>query len=161
MPWIEEAWLQDALAALKATCDVDAHTHSEMIQFLLDNGFWDQEKLKDWISAVAKFNSCFNPNKVEFFKIGELWALMRRFGRHQLFLAMAASPSSYSSNAGSVGRVEPSSTALHQSSAAAAVSPRLAFSPRGAQIQCCSCGASSTVFVGPDPAGALAAALDA
>jgi hypothetical protein len=30
-----------------------------MIQFLLDNGFWDQEKLKDW-TAVAKFNSCLN-----------------------------------------------------------------------------------------------------
>ncbi|HEL5401720.1 hypothetical protein [Stenotrophomonas maltophilia] len=90
MPWIDETWLQDALAALKATCDVDAHTRNAMIQFLLDNGFWDQEKLKDWTSAVAKFNSCLNPNKAEFFKIGELWALMRRFGRHQLFLAMAA-----------------------------------------------------------------------
>lgn len=90
MPWIEETWLHDALAALKATCDVDAHTRNEMIQFLLDNGFWDQEKLKDWASAVAKFNSCLNPNKAEFFKIGELWALMRRFGRHHLFLAMAA-----------------------------------------------------------------------
>ncbi|MBA0394883.1 hypothetical protein D7U98_05625 [Stenotrophomonas maltophilia] len=33
--------------------------------------------------------------------------------------------------------------------------------PRAAQIQCCSCGACSAVFVGPDPAGALAAALDA
>lgn len=33
--------------------------------------------------------------------------------------------------------------------------------PRGAQIQCCSCGASSAVFVGTDPVGALAAALDA
>lgn len=33
--------------------------------------------------------------------------------------------------------------------------------PRGAQIQCCSCGACSAVFVGQDPAGALAAALDA
>ena len=90
MRWIDETWLHDALAALKATCDVDAHTRNEMIQFLLDNGFWDQEKLKDWASAVAKFNSCLNPNKAEFFKIGELWALMRRFGRHQLFLAMAA-----------------------------------------------------------------------
>lgn len=90
MPWIEETWLHDALAALKATCDVDARTRNEMIQFLLDNGFWDQEKLKDWTSAVAKFNSCLNPNKAEFFKVGELWALMRRFGRHQLFLAMAA-----------------------------------------------------------------------
>ena len=90
MPWIDETWLQDALSALKATCDVDARTRNEMIQFLLDNGFWDQEKLKDWTSAVAKFNSCLNPNKAEFFKIGELWALMRRFGRHQLFLAMAA-----------------------------------------------------------------------
>ncbi len=87
MPWIDETWLQDALAALKATCDVDAHTRNAMIQFLLDNGFWDQEKLKDWTSAVAKFNSCLNPNKAEFFKIGELWALMRRFGRHQLGFA--------------------------------------------------------------------------
>lgn len=58
MPWIDETWLQDALAALKATCDVDAHTRNAMIQFLLDNGFWDQEKLKDWASALRRAISC-------------------------------------------------------------------------------------------------------
>ncbi|WP_243350851.1 phage regulatory CII family protein [Stenotrophomonas acidaminiphila] len=90
MPWTDEAWLRSAFAALKQTLDVDARTRNEMVQFLLDEGFWDKDKLTTWESAVAKFNSCMNPNKAEFFKIGELWALMKRFGRHQLFLAMAA-----------------------------------------------------------------------
>lgn len=89
MAWTTQAWLRDALAALKRTLDVDARTKNEMVQFLLDEGFWDKEKLTTWDSAIAKFNSCLNPNKSEFFKVGELWALSKRFGRHDLFLAMA------------------------------------------------------------------------
>lgn len=90
MTWTTEAWLREALGALKRTLDVDARTKNEMVQFLLDEGFWDKEKLSTWESAIAKFNSCLNPNKSEFFKVGELWALSKRFGRHDLFLAMAA-----------------------------------------------------------------------
>lgn len=90
MAWTTEAWLREALAALKRTLDVDARTKNQMVQFLLDEGFWDKEKISSWESAIAKFNSCLNPNKSEFFKVGELWALSKRFGRHDLFLAMAA-----------------------------------------------------------------------
>ncbi|MNV20802.1 hypothetical protein D3C71_1117230 [compost metagenome] len=90
MAWTTEAWLREALAALRRTLDVDARTKNEMVQFLLDEGFWDKEKISSWESAIAKFNSCLNPNKSEFFKVGELWALAKRFGRHDLFLAMAA-----------------------------------------------------------------------
>lgn len=89
MSWITEAWLREALLALKRTLDVDPRTKNEMVQFLLDEGFWDKEKLSTWESAIAKFNSCLNPNKAEFFKIGELWALAKRFDRHELFLAQA------------------------------------------------------------------------
>ena len=42
-----------------------------------------------WPAAVARWKDCKNPGKAYFFKIGELWALMKRFSRHQLFLAMA------------------------------------------------------------------------
>ncbi len=90
MAWTTQAWLREALASLKRTLDVDARTKNEMVQFLLDEGFWDKEKLSSWESAIAKFNSCLNPNKAEFFKVGELWALSKRFARHDLFLAMAA-----------------------------------------------------------------------
>ncbi|NUS37625.1 MAG: hypothetical protein HOQ02_01170 [Lysobacter sp.] len=88
MPWFDEAWLRRAFEALKETLDADPRLKRDMIQFLLDEGFWDTEKLK-WDSAVARFNGCLNPNKDDFFKLGEAWALMKRFGRHQLFLAMA------------------------------------------------------------------------
>lgn len=89
MAWIDEGWLRKAFEALKSTFDKsDQKLKQEMIQFLLDEGFWDPERLK-WDSAVARFNGCLNPNKDDFFKIGEAWALMKRFGRHELFLAMA------------------------------------------------------------------------
>ena len=40
-------------------------------------------------AAQPALDTGLNPAKAEFFKIGEMWMLMRRFGRHQLFLAMA------------------------------------------------------------------------
>jgi hypothetical protein len=88
MSWTDDAWLRTAFEALKSTLDVDRHLKKEMIQFLLDEGFWDKDKL-EWDSAVARFNACLNPNKPDFFKIGEVWALMKRFRRYQLFLALA------------------------------------------------------------------------
>lgn len=88
MPWIDETWLRRAFEALQSTLKVDNHLRRQMIQFLYDEGFWDVEKLT-WAAAEARFNGCLNPNKADFFKIGEAWALMKRFGRHELFLAMA------------------------------------------------------------------------
>lgn len=88
MAWIDEGWLRKAFESLKATLDVDTQLKRDMIQFLLDEGFWDKERLQ-WDSAVARFNACLNPNKTDFFKLGEVWALMKRFCRHELFLAMA------------------------------------------------------------------------
>lgn len=88
MAWIDDAWVRKAFDALRDTLDVDRHLKKQMIEFLLEEGFWDSSKL-DWDSAVARFNSCLNPSKDVYFKLGELWALMKRFGRHQLFLAMA------------------------------------------------------------------------
>jgi hypothetical protein len=88
MAWIDDSWLQKAYESLKATVGEDRHLKKDMVQFLLDEGFWDKDRLQ-WDSAIARFNDCINPTKEQFFKVGELWALMRRFGRHQLFLAMA------------------------------------------------------------------------
>jgi hypothetical protein len=88
MAWTDEVWLRSAFEALRTTFDVDRHLKKEMVQFLLDEGFWDKDRL-EWDSAIARFNGCLNPNKSDFFKVGEVWALMRRFGRHELFLAMA------------------------------------------------------------------------
>jgi hypothetical protein len=86
--WIDAAWSQRGLAALHAMLDVDDHTRKAMIQFLFDEGFWDQHKLT-WDAACARWNDCKNPSKPAFFKVGELWALAWRFERHQLFLSMA------------------------------------------------------------------------
>lgn len=87
--WIDAAWSQRGLDALRETLDVDPQTKRAMIQFLFDEGFWDVERLT-WDAAVARWNDCQNPGKPAFWKPGELWALMWRFERHHLFLAMAA-----------------------------------------------------------------------
>lgn len=89
MAFIDDTWLRTAFTSLRATFDVDQKTKGQMVQFLLDEGFWQQDKLT-WDAAIARFNGCLNPNKAEFFKMGEIWALMSRFGRHELFHAMAA-----------------------------------------------------------------------
>lgn len=89
MAFIDDTWLRTAFTSLRATFDVDNKTKQLMVQFLLDEGFWQADKLS-WEAAIARFNGCLNPNKAEFFKMGEIWALMARFGRHELFHAMAA-----------------------------------------------------------------------
>ena len=87
--FLSDAWVRDAFEALRETLRVSTKTRNDMIQFLFDEGFWDPEKLT-WDAAVARWNACLNPNKADaFFKLGELWALMKRFDRHHLFLAMA------------------------------------------------------------------------
>jgi hypothetical protein len=88
--WTDPTWMQQGLDALRSTLDTDPAMRRDMVQFLLDEGFWSTDTLRTWDSAVARFNSCLNPHKSEFFKLSELWALMKRFHRHQLFLAMAA-----------------------------------------------------------------------
>lgn len=85
--FVDDLFLHTALEALQDTISSDKHIRKEMIQFLIDDGFWPAEM--KWDSAVARFNACLNPTKPEFFKISEIWALMKRFGRHQLFLTMA------------------------------------------------------------------------
>lgn len=87
MPYVDEAWLKAAFNAMRETFAVDTRMRDQMIQALVEEGFWSAELA--WDAAVAKWNACLNPAKAEFFKIGEMWMLMRRFGRHQLFLAMA------------------------------------------------------------------------
>lgn len=85
--YIDDAWLNKAWRVLRDMLDVDAHLRKQMIQFLIDEGFWSKDL--EWPSAIAKWNACLNPQKGEFFKLGEIWALMLRFQRPQLFLAMA------------------------------------------------------------------------
>lgn len=85
--FVDDAFLTAAFGALQDTISADRHLRKDMIQFLLDEGFWAADM--KWDSAVARFNGCLNPSKGEYFKISELWALMKRFGRHHLFLAMA------------------------------------------------------------------------
>lgn len=84
---VDVSWQQAGLAALRDMLDVDGHTRKSMIEHLFKEGFWDASHLS-WDSAVARWNDCLNPGKPAFFKLAELWSLMRAFGRHQLLLAM-------------------------------------------------------------------------
>lgn len=87
--FLDEGWFEDAYRALTDTLRVDARGKRDMIQFLLDEGFWDAEKLS-WPAAEARFNACLNRHKGDaHFKLGELCALMVRFDRHQFFLWQA------------------------------------------------------------------------
>lgn len=85
--WRDPEWLQRSLDALRATLDVEPSLKQEMIQFLFDEGFWNAGSLSP-AAATVRFNACLNPGKPEFFKLSELWALMKRFQRYELLLAM-------------------------------------------------------------------------
>lgn len=87
--WRDPVWLQRGLDALKATLDVEPVLKQQMIDFLLEEGFWDRRRLSD-AAARTRFNACLNPGKPDFFKIGEVWALMKRFRRYELLHAMCA-----------------------------------------------------------------------
>lgn len=87
MSWRDPQWLQRGLDAMQATFDVDSTTKQQMIDFLLAEGFWDTNKLTP-AAARTKFNACMNPMKPDFFKLSELWVLMKRFRRYELWLAM-------------------------------------------------------------------------
>lgn len=80
-------WLQRGLDAMRETLDVDAATKAAMIDFLMEEGFWDSRRLTP-AAARTRFNACMNPMKTEFFKLSELWALMKHFHRYQLLDAM-------------------------------------------------------------------------
>lgn len=85
--WLDAAWMQRGLSALRNTLDSDSK--DQMITFLFETGFWDKESLT-WEAAVARFNACLNPQKANVnFKVAELWALMKQFDRHEFFHAMA------------------------------------------------------------------------
>lgn len=83
----DTAWQQRGLEALREMFSVSGQQRREMIEFLFDAGFWDRKKLS-WSAAEARWNDCKNPDKPAFWKLTELWALMRQFGRHHVFLAM-------------------------------------------------------------------------
>lgn len=85
---LDPMWMQRGWDALRETLNVDDTTKAAMIRFLLDEGFWDKEHLS-WEGAERRFNACLNPGRPEYFKIYELWALMKRFHRFQLLYAMA------------------------------------------------------------------------
>ena len=88
MTWIDDQWFDSARAAMAEMFAVDPSTKSQMIQFLLDEGFWDSERLS-WDAAVTRFNACLNPNKRDaHFKISEVWAIAKRFERPHLFIAI-------------------------------------------------------------------------
>lgn len=86
--WADSRWRDRAMHALQETLNVDAGLKREMIEFLFEEKFWDRATLS-WAAAVTRFNDCLSIKKPSFFKLGEVWALMSRFRRHQLFLAMA------------------------------------------------------------------------
>jgi hypothetical protein len=86
--WLRPEWSQRCLAAMADTLDVNADLKREMIQFLLDSGFWDASKL-EWPAAVTKFNACLRPDNRENFSNLQLWGLMKRFERYAWFEAMA------------------------------------------------------------------------
>ena len=86
--WLTAAWMQRALDALRDTLHVEPDLRKQFIEFLFDTGSWDRSKVT-WENAVTRYNACLNPGSQSYFKLSELWILMKRFGRHQLFLAMA------------------------------------------------------------------------
>lgn len=88
-PWLDSYWLQGAFDALRATLAVDTDLQRQMIDFLFAEGFWDHTKLS-WAGAQARFHACLNPAKPDAFKLVEIWALCKRFHRHELVLAMVA-----------------------------------------------------------------------
>jgi len=85
----DAVWVQRGLDALKLTLDVDPVLKQQMIDFLLEEGFWDRRRLSD-AAARTRFNACLNPGKPDFFKLSEIWALMKRFRRYELLYAMCA-----------------------------------------------------------------------
>lgn len=86
--WLDDQWFTGAGEALREMMEISPQAKRDMIQFLLDEGFWDAERLS-WEAAVTRFNACLNPNKRDAtFKVSELWALAKRFDRHQLFVAI-------------------------------------------------------------------------
>ena len=79
-------WFESARRAFDASM-VDGRTVKARVQFLLDSGLWDARKLA-FESALARYHGCVDPAKREHFRIVEVWALMKRFGCHDLALAM-------------------------------------------------------------------------
>lgn len=86
---IDARWMQTGVDALHAMLKVEPQLQRQMIEFLFNEGFWDGKKLS-WDAAVARWNACLNPGQNQFFKLGELWALAKRFERYQLFDALEA-----------------------------------------------------------------------
>lgn len=83
----EPEWMQRCLDAMRDTLDVDSALKQQMIDFLFAEGFWDSRRLGA-AAARTRFNACLNPGKPDFFKLSELWALMKRFRRYGLLYAM-------------------------------------------------------------------------
>lgn len=88
MSYLDEQWFERGFAALLESLNFDADTRKNAIQFLFDEGFWDSEKLS-WGAAEGRFRDCCNRNKGDAtWKLPEVWALMKRFGRHHFAIAM-------------------------------------------------------------------------
>lgn len=88
--WLTPAWMQRALECMRdMLLHVEPDLRRKMIQFLFDTGLWDESKISSFANAETRWNACLNPSIQTYFKTAELWALMKRFGRHHLFLAMA------------------------------------------------------------------------
>lgn len=85
--WLTPAWKQRGLDALKRTVDSSPELKNAMITFLRDTGLWDPDA--QWSTAVSRFNACLRPADPERFQTMHLWALMKEFGEHTFFLAMA------------------------------------------------------------------------
>lgn len=86
--FLDPIWIQRGSDALRETLDVDHASKVAMVQFLLDEGFWNKETLKSFDAALQRFNDCLNPGKSANFKLCEVWALMKRFRRPQLLYAL-------------------------------------------------------------------------
>src|SRR5690348_3465057 len=86
--FLDIEWMQRGVDAMREMLDVDGATKRAMIEFLFEEGFWDRTTLKSWEAAEEKFTNCLNPSKKVYFKIGEVWALMKRFRRYHLLDAM-------------------------------------------------------------------------
>lgn len=80
-PWLTPEWFDRAHKALRRDFgDIPDGLRVQMIQWLLDNGFWDRSRLT-WDSAQQRWADCLHPGKHQKFGLLEVLALATAFNR--------------------------------------------------------------------------------
>lgn len=81
VPWLTPDWFDRAHKALRRDFgDIPDALRVQMIQWLLDHGFWDRSRLT-WDSAQQRWADCLHPGKHQKFGLLEVLALATAFDR--------------------------------------------------------------------------------